>query len=74
MGHTGEARYFPVDDRNIHEVLTASCSLPLAYRAFPTVENEPMSDSGIADSIPVAGAYRRGAPDIAVVLSRPLGY
>lgn len=55
-------------------MLTASCSIPLAYRDYPIVENEPMSDGGIADSIPVAEAYRRGARDITVVLSRPLGY
>jgi len=71
---TGEARYFPVDDQNIHNVLTASCSIPLAYRDYPRVEDEPMSDGGIADSIPVAEAYRRGARDMTVVLSRPLGY
>jgi predicted patatin/cPLA2 family phospholipase len=71
---TGEARYFCVDDHNIHDVLTASCSIPLAYRDYPSVDNEPMSDGGIADSIPVVEAYRRGARDITVVLSRPLGY
>lgn len=71
---TGEARYFRIDQRNMHDVLTASCSIPLAYRDFPLVEDEPMSDGGLADAIPVERAYRQGARDITVVLSRPLGY
>ncbi|MCV5745835.1 patatin family protein, partial [Escherichia coli] len=32
------------------------------------------TDGGVADSIPVREAYRRGARDITVVLSHPLNY
>lgn len=71
---SGESRYFRVDDQNLHDVLTASCSIPLAYRDYPRVNDEPMSDGGIADSIPVREAYRQGARDITVVLSRPASY
>ncbi|SFR54195.1 Predicted phospholipase, patatin/cPLA2 family [Marinobacter daqiaonensis] len=71
---SGEPRYFMVDDHNLHDVFTASCSIPLAYRDYPMVGEEAMSDGGIADSIPVQEAYRRGARDITVVLSRPARY
>lgn len=71
---TGQAHYFLIDGQNYHDVFTASCSIPLAYRDYPLVNDEPMSDGGIADAIPVEEAYRRGARDITVVLSRPSGY
>ncbi|MFA0263745.1 DUF6363 domain-containing protein, partial [Vibrio cyclitrophicus] len=32
------------------------------------------TDGGVADSIPVREAYRRGARDITVILSHPLSY
>lgn len=33
-----------------------------------------MTDGGVADSIPVEQAYKMGAKEITVILSRPLGY
>lgn len=71
---TGEARYLEVTEENMHEVFPASCAIPLFYRDFPRVNGEPMTDGGLADSIPVIRAYEQGARDITVVLSRPLGY
>jgi len=71
---TGEARYLRVTAENMHEVFPASCAIPLFYRDFPRVDGEPMTDGGLADSIPVLRAYEQGARDITVVLSRPLGY
>jgi predicted patatin/cPLA2 family phospholipase len=71
---TGEARYFRVDESNMHDVLTASCAIPIAYREYPTVNGEPMTDGGVADAIPAIKAYQDGARDITVVLSRPPGY
>ncbi|AMX02314.1 patatin-like phospholipase family protein [Microbulbifer thermotolerans] len=71
---TGEACYLRVTEENMHEVFPASCAIPLFYRDFPRVNGEPMTDGGLADSIPVIRAYEQGARDIAVVLSRPLGY
>ncbi|MFL1468153.1 patatin-like phospholipase family protein [Marinobacter sp. DUT-3] len=71
---TGEACYFRIDEHNLHDVFTASCSIPIAFRDYPTVNGEPMTDGGLADSIPVIKAYEDGARDITVVLSRPLGY
>lgn len=71
---TGQACYFRIDENNMHEVFTASCSLPIAYRTYPEVNGEPMTDGGLADAIPVIKAYEDGARDITIVLSRPPGY
>ncbi|MDX1553666.1 MAG: patatin family protein [Marinobacter sp.] len=71
---TGQAHYFRIDERNMHDVLTASCAIPIAYREYPEVDGEPMTDGGVADAIPVIRAYEDGARDISVVLSRPPGY
>ncbi|GAA3960564.1 patatin family protein [Allohahella marinimesophila] len=72
--NSGEPRYIRIDRENMHSVLTASCSIPVAYRDYPLVDGEPMSDGGLIDSIPVERAYEEGARDITVILSRPLGY
>lgn len=72
---SGHAHYYKMTDQDInHAAIIASCAIPFAYRDFPPVENIPMTDGGIADSIPVEFAYRQGARDITVILSRPHGY
>lgn len=71
---SGNAHYIRLAIENMHDVFPASCAIPLAYRDFPTVNGEPMTDGGIADSIPVKKAYEMGAKEITVILSRSLGY
>lgn len=71
---TGEAAYIKAVPDNLNELLKASCSVPIAYRDFPLINDEPMTDGGVADSIPVIKAYELGARNITVVLSRSLGY
>lgn len=71
---TGEAEYIRVKPENMHEVLPASCAIPLASRDYPQVYGIPMTDGGVADAIPVIEAYRRGARQMTVILSEPLGY
>lgn len=71
---SGRAHYIRLTKENMHDVFPASCAIPLAYRDFPTVNGEPMTDGGIADSIPVKKAYEMGAKEITVILSRALGY
>jgi len=71
---TGEAVYLPVRPDNIDEVLTATCALPVVQHETPSVDGRPMADGGISDSIPVIEAYRRGARQMTVILSEPLGY
>ncbi|WKE64801.1 patatin family protein [Gallaecimonas kandeliae] len=70
----GQAAYIQADACNLEQLLKASCSVPLAYRHYPEIEGQPMTDGGVADSIPVLKAYEMGARDITVVLSQPLGY
>ena len=48
--------------------------MPIAYRSTPCTPNSCHADGGISDSIPVIEAYKRGATDITVILSRPLNY
>ncbi|WP_434362730.1 patatin family protein [Parasalinivibrio latis] len=71
---TGEADYYRINPENIDDVMQATCALPLAYRQSPCFSGGCYTDGGVADSIPVREAYRRGARDITVVLSHPLGY
>jgi predicted patatin/cPLA2 family phospholipase len=59
---------------NLEHVLKASSALPLLYRGFPIVDNEQMTDGGLADPIPVSEAIRRGARRIMVIRTRPLDY
>ena len=70
----GAPRYHLATPDNLNEIMTASCSIPFAYRQFPTVNGHPMTDGGLGDSIPVRWAYEQGARDITVVLSRHQGY
>ncbi|MEL0645996.1 patatin family protein [Pseudoalteromonas agarivorans] len=72
--NTGAAHYLKATSNEMVEQLKASCAIPIAYRDYPVINNEPMTDGGVADSIPVIKAYEMGAKEITVVLSQPLGY
>ncbi|MBN2256142.1 MAG: patatin family protein [Deltaproteobacteria bacterium] len=71
---TGRAVYLQPDETTCEEYLKVSSALPFLYRTFPKVNGEKMTDGGIADSIPVIEAYRRGARTIMVLRSRPSDY
>ncbi|WP_113906696.1 patatin-like phospholipase family protein [Aliidiomarina celeris] len=71
---TGKPCYFEVNRDNMNDLFPASCAMPLVFRDFPPIDNEPMTDGGLADSIPVIHAYEQGAKRITVVLSQPLGF
>jgi predicted patatin/cPLA2 family phospholipase len=70
----GRAVYLKPDETTCEAYLKASSALPVLYRSFPTIDGEMMTDGGIADSIPVIEAYRRGARTIMVLRSRPSQY
>lgn len=70
----GNADYYQVNENNIDDVIEATTALPIAYRSTPCFSGGCYTDGGVADSIPVKEAYRRGARDITVVLSHPLSY
>ncbi|MGF1909925.1 patatin family protein [Vibrio kasasachensis] len=71
---TGNADYFQLCACNLDSVLEATTALPIAYKSTPCFSGGCYTDGGVADSIPVKEAYRRGARDITVVLSQPLSY
>lgn len=71
---TGRASYYRITAENYTIALEATAALPIVYRQTPIIGGESFTDGGVADSLPVMEAYRRGARDITVVLSHPLSY
>jgi predicted patatin/cPLA2 family phospholipase len=71
---TGNANYYQIKPENLSNVVEATTALPIAYRETPCFSGGCYTDGGVADSIPVREAYRRGARDITVILSHPLSY
>ncbi len=71
---TGKPIYLKPDETTLEHYLKVSSSLPVVYRNILKVGSEPASDGGIADSIPVIEAHRRGARRILVVRTRKSNY
>ena len=71
---TGQALYTQPDENTLEHCLKVSSAMPIFYRSILEVEGEKTIDGGIADSIPVREAYRRGATDITVIRSRSTDY
>lgn len=71
---TGEALYLRPDQKTLEHYLKVSSSLPILYRNILEIGSEKATDGGMADSIPVREAHRRGATDITVIRSRPADY
>ena len=71
---TGHADYYRINADNMKNAMIATAALPIAYKSPPCFSGGCYTDGGVADSIPVKEAYRRGARDITVILSHPLSY
>ncbi|MDE2422362.1 MAG: patatin family protein [Gammaproteobacteria bacterium] len=71
---TGQAVYIQPTRENFDELVKASCAIPIIYRNFPLIDNQPMADGGVADSIPVQAAIDQGARRIMVIRSRHKRY
>ena len=71
---TGRALYLCPDENTLEHDLKVSSSLPILYRTQLQVDGEKATDGGMADSIPVREAYRRGVTTITVIRSRPALY
>ena len=71
---SGQPVYKQVNTDNIEAVIKASSALPLLYRDFPRVDGNPMTDGGVADSLPVIQAIEHGARRIMVIRARPHDY
>jgi len=72
---TGEANYFEEkqDKKRLIDIVRASSSLPLMC-PIAYVDNQPMLDGGIVDSIPLMRAYTDGYTRNVVILTRNRGY
>lgn len=72
---TGKACYYNEknDPKRIIDIVKASSSLPFVC-PIVTVDNEPMLDGGLADSIPILRARSLGFDNNVVVLTRNKGY
>ena len=71
---TGEAFYKLTSASDLEHVLKASSAMPLLYGDFPCVDGHPVTDGGVADSLPVGEAIRRGARRIMVIRSQHRDY
>jgi len=58
----------------MNDCLKASSALPLLFRRPLRLWGTPVVDGGIADSIPVREAVRRGARRVLILRSQPLEY
>jgi len=72
---TGEANYFEErhDKKRLIDIARASSSLPFVC-PIALVDNVPMLDGGIVDSIPLMHAIEEGFTQNVVVLTRNRGY
>jgi predicted patatin/cPLA2 family phospholipase len=72
---TGEACYMEekISPERVIEIVKASSSLPFAA-PMVTIDDIPMLDGGIADSIPVQYAMNQGFKKFVIVLTRNKGY
>ena len=71
---SGQALYLLPGKDTLEHYLKVSSSLPLLYRNVLTANAEKATDGGVADSIPVIEACRRGATEITILRSRPSRY
>jgi predicted acylesterase/phospholipase RssA len=59
--------------RNMHDVIVASCYIPIVYATVPRVDGEVHIDGGAADNTLIDELVARGADDITVVTPYPKG-
>ncbi len=72
--NSGEALYIEPEFDTVDDLLKGSSSVPVMYRNFIEVCGHRVTDGGVADSIPVIEAYKRGARKIMVIRTRPADY
>ncbi|WP_331477595.1 patatin-like phospholipase family protein [Mediterraneibacter agrestimuris] len=72
---TGKAEYLSEksDRERLMKICRASCSLPL-ITPIVNVDNVPYVDGGLADSVPVERAMKKGNDKVIVILTRNEGY
>lgn len=72
---TGKAEYLSEksDRERLMKICRASCSLPL-ITPIVNVDHVPYADGGLADSVPVERAMKKGDDKVIVILTRNEGY
>lgn len=71
---SGEAHYLTPQADEIFQMLKASGTMPIAFKGEVWLRDRQWVDGGVADSLPVEEAYRRGAREILVLRSNPYSY
>ena len=71
---SGNALYLEPSADNLRHYLKASSAMPILYRKPVNIDGRQVVDGGMADSIPVQEAVRRGAGKILVLRSQPAAY
>ncbi|WP_369984179.1 patatin family protein [Thalassolituus sp.] len=71
---TGEPDYIAPDRNEVFQAIKCSAAMPLAFRNSIQFRGKTWLDGGVADSLPVKEAYRRGARKIMVIRSNPASY
>lgn len=67
---TGKAEYHTPTSEELAEIMKASSAIPILYRPGVSLGSGHYVDGGVADSIPIAEAIKRGATRIMVIRSR----
>lgn len=70
LNENGNSKFIKVTPDNISHVMKASCTVPFFYRNFLAIDQQIVSDGGVASPIPVDRAIDLGADKIMVIRSR----
>ncbi|CCU73694.1 MAG: patatin family protein [Thalassolituus sp.] len=71
---TAEAHYIEPTSEELFQAIKCSANMPIAFKNRVSFRGHDWLDGGVADSLPVAEAYRQGARKIVVVRSNPSSY
>nr|WP_320119969.1 patatin family protein [uncultured Marinifilum sp.] len=74
MNSDGRSVFFKPDANTLSHIMKASCTVPLFYRKFLSINNQIVSDGGVSAPIPVNRALEKGANKIMVIRSRKKNY
>ncbi|MAK91089.1 MULTISPECIES: patatin-like phospholipase family protein [unclassified Thalassolituus] len=71
---SGDPHYLSPQAGELFQLIKASGTMPFAYKGKVELRGRQWFDGGVADSIPVAEAYRRGARQMLILRSNPASY
>ncbi|MFT6423257.1 MAG: putative patatin/cPLA2 family phospholipase [Thalassolituus sp.] len=71
---TAEPAYIAPEVDEVFQAVKCSAAMPIAFRNRVSLRGRDWLDGGVADSLPVKEAYRRGARKIVVIRSNPASY